>query len=70
MAGKKTLADYENSKQVLIQRIILALDFFVAADLLRLFTASSTNDILSLALIVAIRIALNWSLSKEMGPRR
>ncbi|MDE1798524.1 MAG: DUF1622 domain-containing protein [Candidatus Micrarchaeota archaeon] len=70
LTGQKAFGEYENSKRLLIQRIILALDFFVAADLIRLYIASSQSDILSLALIVAIRIALNWSLSKEIGPRR
>lgn len=58
--------EMEKGKRGLIQRIILALDFFVAADLLRLVVASGLDQIYSLALIVAIRTVLNWSLSKEM----
>ena len=67
MSPKKMFSGYERSKLLLIQKIILALDFFVAADLIQLVMVSNVVEILSLALIVAVRIALNWSLSKEMN---
>jgi uncharacterized membrane protein len=66
LSEKKTFHIYGNSKRAFIQRLILALDFFVAADLLHLVYASEISEIIPLALIVAIRIALNWSLNKEI----
>ena len=64
---KKLFFEYEHRKRLLIQKIILALDFFVAADLIQLVILSNMTEITSLALIVAVRIALNWSLSKEIN---
>ncbi|MFH1785996.1 MAG: DUF1622 domain-containing protein [Candidatus Micrarchaeota archaeon] len=66
LARKKTFRAYENRKRVFIQRIILSLDFFVAADLLRLVLVTSMEEILFLSVIVGIRTILNWSLSKEI----
>ena len=67
---KSLFEDYEALKRAFIQKIILALDFFVAADLIRLATVSDITSILSLALIVAIRTVLSWSLSKEMRAKK
>jgi uncharacterized membrane protein len=62
----KHFTKYENVKRSLIQKIIFALDFFVAADLVRLALLSDFTDIFKLAIIVAIRTVLAWSLSKEI----
>lgn len=62
----KRFHEYENTKRTLIQKIIFALDFFVAADLIRLAALSEFFDIASLAIIVAIRTVLSWSLSREI----
>lgn len=70
MGRKALFDDYESIKRSFIQKIILALDFFVAADLMRLVTLTDISGILSLALIVAIRTVLSWSLSKEMRARK
>ncbi len=63
---EKRFKQYEHTKRILIQKIILALDFFVAADLIRLMVAVTMDELLSIALIVAIRTVLSWSLSREV----
>ncbi len=62
----KRFHKYEHTKRTLIQKIIFALDFFVSADLIRLVVLSDFNDILTVAVIVAIRTVLSWSLSREI----
>ncbi len=62
----KRFQEYENTKRTLIQKIIFALDFFVAADLVRLAVLSDMRDILKIAIIVTMRTMLSWSLSKEI----
>ena len=63
---EKRFGLYENTKRTLSQKMILALDFFVAADLVRLTVLSSLLDVMLLAIIVAIRTVLSWSLSREV----
>lgn len=46
--------------------LTLALEFEVAADILRTAIAPSWNDIGQLAAIVALRTALNYTLKKEV----
>lgn len=62
----KRFHEYEHTKRTLIQKIIFALDFFVSADLIRLAVLSDFNDILTVAVIVAVRTVLSWSLSREI----
>jgi uncharacterized membrane protein len=62
----KRFHEYEHTKRTLIQKIIFALDFFVASDLISLAVASTISEILNIAVIVAIRTVLSWSLSKEV----
>jgi uncharacterized membrane protein len=50
----------------MLRGLLISLDFLVAADLLRSILVPSLNDLASLAFIVAIRILLSWSLSKEI----
>jgi uncharacterized membrane protein len=47
--------------------LLLALDLVVGADILTTILDPSTEDLLRLAIIVAIRIVLGWSLSKEIS---
>lgn len=63
---KKKFRAYENAKRTYVQKLILALDFFVAADLLRLVALPTLDEIILIALIVFIRTILNYSLSKEI----
>ncbi len=67
---KKRFHQYEHTKRTLIQKIIFSLDFFVAADLIRLAVISDISDILAIAVIVAIRTVLSWSLSREIHLHR
>lgn len=64
--GESRFHQNENNKRVFIQKIILALDFFVAADLLRLAVVSGWSELTNAALVVAIRTVLSWSLSREV----
>ena len=56
----------------MLRGLLLALDFLVAADILRTILIPSVNELTILVIIVVIRILLSWSLSKEIGtqPRR
>ena len=46
--------------------LILALDLEVGSDIIRTILEPSESGLLALAVIVAIRIALSWSLSRDM----
>lgn len=47
--------------------LLLALDLVVGADILTTILDPSTEDLIRLSVIVAIRIVLGWSLSKEIS---
>ena len=51
----------------LVGGLLMALDFVVGADILTTILDPSTEDLFRLAVIVAIRIILGWSLSKEIS---
>jgi uncharacterized membrane protein len=53
----------------MLRGLLISLDFLVAADLLRTILVPSVLELVTLAIIVAIRILLNWSLSKEIELR-
>jgi uncharacterized membrane protein len=50
----------------LARGMLLALDFEVGSDILKTILVPSFNELTILAVIVSIRIALSWSLSKEI----
>lgn len=50
----------------MLRGLLISLDFLVAADLLRSILVPSVTELATLAIIVAIRIVLSWSLSKEI----
>jgi uncharacterized membrane protein len=50
----------------MLRGLLISLDFLVAADLLKSILVPSLSELASLAFIVAIRILLSWSLSKEI----
>ncbi len=56
----------EGIKQYVGNGLILALDLAVGSDIIKTILAPTESDILSLAAIVAIRIALSWSLSRDV----
>jgi uncharacterized membrane protein len=47
--------------------LLLALDFAVASDILKTIIVPTVNELTILAVIVAIRIVLGWSLSKDIS---
>ena len=47
--------------------LILALDIEVGSDIIKTILTPVTVELLALAVVVAIRIALSWSLSKYIG---
>jgi uncharacterized membrane protein len=46
--------------------LLLALDFQVGSDILKTVLVPTTTELIILAVIVALRIVLGWSLSKEI----
>lgn len=47
--------------------LLLALDFEVGSDILKTILVPTVNELLMLSIIVVLRIALGWSLSKEIS---
>ncbi len=47
--------------------LLLALDLEVGSDILKTIVVPTTSGLISLAVIVALRIVLGWSLSKEIS---
>lgn len=50
----------------LARGMLLALDFEVGSDILKIILVPGINEIAILAIIVGIRIGLSWSLSREI----
>jgi uncharacterized membrane protein len=50
----------------MLRGLLISLDFLVAADILKTILVPSFFELASLAVVVIIRILLNWSLSKEL----
>jgi uncharacterized membrane protein len=50
----------------MLRGLLIALDFLVAADILKTILVPSVNELGILVVIVVIRILLSWSLSKEI----
>jgi uncharacterized membrane protein len=50
----------------MLRGLLISLDFLVAADLLKSILVPSVTELITLAFVVAIRIVLSWSLSKEI----
>lgn len=65
-ANERTLAA-ETVRLSLARSLLLVLDFVVASDILKTILVPSLSELSLLAFIVAIRIALSWSLSKELA---
>ncbi len=47
-------------------KIVLGLEFFIAADLIKSILQPTLNDLIVLAVIVAIRIGVGYSLNAEI----
>jgi uncharacterized membrane protein len=46
----------------MLRGLLIALDFLVAADILKTILVPSANELAILVIIVVIRILLSWSL--------
>jgi uncharacterized membrane protein len=58
-------ADYNSIRIDFTSKIVLALEFFIAADLVRTIIQPDLNEVIVLAVIVAIRTVVGYSLDKE-----
>jgi uncharacterized membrane protein len=56
----------ETTRLGLARSLLLALDFEIGSDILKTILIPSITDLTILAVIVAVRIVLSWSLSKEL----
>jgi uncharacterized membrane protein len=63
---KEQIQDKETIRLHLARGMLLALDFEVGSDILKTVLVPSLNELSILAVVVGIRIALSWSLSKEI----
>ncbi len=63
---KEQTQDKETIRLRLARGMLLALDFEVGSDILKTVLVPSLNELSILAVVVGIRIALSWSLSKEI----
>ena len=50
----------------MLRGLLISLDFLVAADILTTILDPSTTELAKLVVIVAVRVLLSFSLSKEM----
>jgi uncharacterized membrane protein len=62
----KQSGEEEGIKQYVGNGLILALDLAVGSDIIQTILAPSESDLISLVVIVAIRITLSWSLSRDI----
>ncbi len=65
LSGKKT-ADFRRIKHAFTHRIVFALEFFIAADIMKTILVPTLEDLIQLAIIVAIRTVLAYFLNREM----
>ncbi|HZI70642.1 MAG TPA: DUF1622 domain-containing protein [Nitrososphaeraceae archaeon] len=63
---KEQTQDKETIRLRLASGMLLALDFEVGSDILKTILVPSADQLSILAVVVAIRIILSWSLSKEI----
>jgi uncharacterized membrane protein len=68
--GRRQQGQGQNGESIrfrLAGGLLLALDFQVGSDILKTILVPTTNELIILAVIVALRIVLGWSLSKEIS---
>jgi uncharacterized membrane protein len=65
LRSKDQGADINDIKRFLISGLIIGIDLEVGADILRTILVPSLNDLLALAVVVALRVVLNWSLEAK-----
>ncbi len=60
------LTRLEQVRGIFGHRILLGLEFFLAADLIRLLVDPSVSDLIRIGAIVIIRIALSFFITREV----
>ena len=58
--------EYNDIRLDFTTKIVLGLEFFIAADLIKSILQPTLNDLIVLAVIVAIRIGVGYSLNAEL----
>jgi len=58
--------EYNDIRLDFTTKIVLALEFFIAADLIKSILQPTLNDVIVLAVIVAIRTVVGYSLNTEL----
>ena len=58
--------EYNDIRLDFTTKIVLALEFFIAADLIKSILQPTLNDVIVLAVIVAIRTVVGYSLNAEL----
>jgi uncharacterized membrane protein len=61
----KKSPNYNTIRADFTSKIVLALEFFIAADLIRTVIQPTLDEVIILAVIVAIRTVVGYSLDKE-----
>jgi len=61
----KKSVSYNSIRVDFTSKIVLALEFFIAADLVRTIIQPGLNEVIILAVIVAIRTVVGYSLDRE-----
>jgi uncharacterized membrane protein len=63
--GKKADSSYHENRKTFVHRIVLGLDFFIVADLVKVAFAGTYEALIQILLIVVIRTILSYFLLKE-----
>ena len=58
--------EYNDIRLDFTNKIVLGLEFFIAADLIKSILQPTLNDVIVLAVIVAIRTVVGYSLNTEL----
>ncbi len=58
--------EYNGIRLDFTAKIVLALEFFIAADLIKSILQPTLNDVVVLGVIVAIRTVVGYSLNEEL----
>ena len=65
--GKDVEADRRKLRQVLGYYLLLGLEFLIAADIIDTLMKPTTQDLIILGAIVAIRTVISYSLNSELA---
>ncbi len=63
---KKESFNYNDIRRDLTSKILISLEFFVAADLIKTILEPTLNQVVILGAIVAIRTVIEYSLTREL----